>query len=288
MHAHDFKTPESEEFIGKNILFIGARWSGQDILYQFVDHKRVKQRISGEIESMTETHPENASLEHSSNFNKIIISSSGPESISKSENFKSLLEVGKICVRTSRKHEFTENSVIFEDGTEEQIDTVLICTGYRFSFPFIKDQELIQYDAEERYYGPLYQKIFSINDPSLMFAGQSDNNAFIQLVMQKQVLIIKYYISGLLSLPSKEDMLGNLNEDIESFKELGLRHFFKGNLSYQFGYMESLRNLLKSNDIAPFESNKNFFDSLINMAKIFGETILKGNFIDFKTYNYKK
>ena len=35
--------------------------------------------------------------------------------------------------------EFTENGVIFEDGTSEEVDAVIFSTGYKFNFPFLDD-----------------------------------------------------------------------------------------------------------------------------------------------------
>ena len=35
--------------------------------------------------------------------------------------------------------QFTENGVVFEDGTEAEVDVVIFATGYSFKFPFIDD-----------------------------------------------------------------------------------------------------------------------------------------------------
>lgn len=46
---------------------------------------------------------------------------------------------GKVTMKTSVK-DFTESSVIFEDGTTEaNIDVVIFTTGYEFSFPFFEE-----------------------------------------------------------------------------------------------------------------------------------------------------
>ncbi|XP_065529066.1 flavin-containing monooxygenase 5-like [Lathamus discolor] len=44
---------------------------------------------------------------------------------------------GRVLVKPNIQ-EFTETSVIFEDGTREDIDAVVFATGYSFSFPFLK------------------------------------------------------------------------------------------------------------------------------------------------------
>lgn len=34
---------------------------------------------------------------------------------------------------------FTENTAVFDDGTEEEIDAVVFATGYSFQFQFLDD-----------------------------------------------------------------------------------------------------------------------------------------------------
>jgi len=66
---------------------------------------------------------------------------------------------------------FTENSVIFEDESEQQIDVVIFATGYTYKFPFFKDDSLVRISDDGQIFRPLYKRVFCINDPSLMFFG---------------------------------------------------------------------------------------------------------------------
>lgn len=266
MHSHNFRKPDSEEFEGKNVLFVGIKWSGMDLMYQFLDNKR----LNGAVK-----------------FKKLILNVKEPERISKSDNFKKFYDDGSVVVKIGEKLELKKDSVIFEDGSEEKVDTILFCTGYKFKFPFLDKADLISYDADNRYYGPLYQKIFSINDPTLMFAGQGDSNALIQVVMEKQIIVIKNFIAGYLKMPPFEEMHESLNEDLKHFESLGIRNFYKGSVSYQLKYIEELRDLLKTNNIEPSCANQKFNTGLMNMIKIFGETLKDANFIDFKNYPYQ-
>ncbi|XP_038204490.2 dimethylaniline monooxygenase [N-oxide-forming] 4-like [Arvicola amphibius] len=55
------------------------------------------------------------------------------------DELPSCILCGKVTMKTSIK-DFTESSVIFEDGTiEVNIDAVIFCTGYEFSFPFFEE-----------------------------------------------------------------------------------------------------------------------------------------------------
>ena len=63
----------------------------------------------------------------------------------------------------------TEEGVHFKDGSYEKISTVLYCTGYEFTFPFLSvDSNLSCYD---NYVQPLYKHCININRPSLAIIG---------------------------------------------------------------------------------------------------------------------
>jgi len=59
--------------------------------------------------------------------------------------------------------EFKTNSVIFEDGSEENIDSVLLCTGYKNT-----QQNMLPLETEE---WPLFCEFFYIDDPTLCLNG---------------------------------------------------------------------------------------------------------------------
>lgn len=55
------------------------------------------------------------------------------------DDLPSRILYGVIKVK-SKVRELTETSAIFEDGTrEEDIDVIILATGYKFSFPFLED-----------------------------------------------------------------------------------------------------------------------------------------------------
>jgi hypothetical protein len=45
---------------------------------------------------------------------------------------------------------FKEHSVVYEDGTEEPIDSVIMGTGYSFDYPFLNPQSLIPVKVDSR------------------------------------------------------------------------------------------------------------------------------------------
>jgi hypothetical protein len=50
----------------------------------------------------------------------------------------------------------------------KDIDIVMLCTGYGFSFPFLHCPELV-YDESK--VGPLFEDLWFAKDPSLVFIG---------------------------------------------------------------------------------------------------------------------
>ncbi|XP_041446492.1 dimethylaniline monooxygenase [N-oxide-forming] 2-like isoform X2 [Xenopus laevis] len=76
---------------------------------------------------------------------------------------------GAIQVKPNIK-EFTETSVIFEDGTEaEKLDAVIFATGYHTTFPFLDDFTLKMDESN----APLYKNVFPVHveKPTIAFLG---------------------------------------------------------------------------------------------------------------------
>lgn len=60
-------------------------------------------------------------------------------------------------------------SVVFQDGSTEEIDEILLCTGYLYSFPFFTSKSGITVTNNNIY--PLFKHIINIEHPSMGFIG---------------------------------------------------------------------------------------------------------------------
>jgi cation diffusion facilitator CzcD-associated flavoprotein CzcO len=89
-------------------------------------------------------------------------------------------------------------AVSFTDGSEEPVDAIVWCTGYRVSMPFL-DEALTGPDPKEL---PLYKRIFHLDCPDLFFVGlmQSTGSAF--PIVERQAQILAQYLAGEWALPS--------------------------------------------------------------------------------------
>lgn len=76
-HVHNFRDAYSDEYKGKNILIVGAKWSGMDILYHFLGHKRLDV----------------------ADFKTITVSQGGFGVLHHSTNFKSFYDEGKVIIK---------------------------------------------------------------------------------------------------------------------------------------------------------------------------------------------
>ncbi|KAK5649045.1 hypothetical protein RI129_003937 [Pyrocoelia pectoralis] len=104
---------------------------------------------------------------------------------------------------------FTESGVIFRDGTEDTFDTILYCTGYKYSFPFLTDGCDIK--IENNWVKPLYKHIININHPTMCFIGIPYYLCEIP-ALDIEVRFALAAVGRKFSLPTKKEMLKELEE----------------------------------------------------------------------------
>ena len=113
---------------------------------------------------------------------------------------------GKIIVKPNITH-FTESSVYFEDGTNQEIDAVIYCTGYTISHPFLDSQKYLGQTECDPSRVSLYKHIFSIKYPSLAFIGLVQPFGAIMPVSEMQARwVARIFSNQGPPLPSKQEM----------------------------------------------------------------------------------
>ncbi|KAF5271107.1 hypothetical protein FQA39_LY08245 [Lamprigera yunnana] len=119
-----------------------------------------------------------------------------------------------------------EKSVVFEDGSEEEVDDIVYCTGYDYSYPFLNSECGIT--VHDRCIFPLYQHIVNVNYPTMFFIGIPSVVCAIPL-FDLQTRFAMAILNDQSRLPSKEDMLKEFeNKMIEKSKlNIPKRHFHK-------------------------------------------------------------
>lgn len=163
MHSHDYKVPE--KFAGRRVLVVGGGPSGVD--------------ISQEIARQAETVLWSNHLT--------------PPKVVPAQNVVQKTDVQRL----------TEEGAVFVDGSSEEFDDIVFCTGYRYTFPFLSVDCGILND--DRFIRPLYKECLSINQPSLALIGLP----FLVCPFQMFDLQIRFsltFMTGRKALPSREDM----------------------------------------------------------------------------------
>ncbi|XP_038206504.1 senecionine N-oxygenase-like [Zerene cesonia] len=163
MHSHDYKGPDA--FVGKKVLLVGAGASGLDLATH----------LSNVTEKLVHSHH--------LNYNQP--------------------DFPKTYIKKPDMKTFLPNGVVFQDGTMEEVDVVICCTGYEYSHPFLDKSAGLT--ASGKFVLPLHQHIVNIRHPSMTFIGMA--RVIINRVLDAQAEYIARLIAGMFKLPSQEEML---------------------------------------------------------------------------------
>jgi hypothetical protein len=93
-------------------------------------------------------------------------------------------------------------TVRFADGSEEEIDLVVYCTGYQISFPFFDEKVFASRDNRM----PLYRRVVAPDHPSLYFIGFIQPLGPIMPIAEAQSEWIADLLNGRAALPSASEM----------------------------------------------------------------------------------
>jgi len=109
---------------------------------------------------------------------------------------------GDLAVKPNIEHFPGGHTVRFADGSEEGIDLVVYCTGYKISFPFF-DPNLVS--AEDNRL-PLYRRVVSVEHPGLYFIGFIQPLGAIMPLAEAQAEWVADLLSGRGQLPAPTEM----------------------------------------------------------------------------------
>ena len=101
--------------------------------------------------------------------------------------------------------------VFFEDGSAAEVDTVVYCTGYKVSFPFLDDRVVGAADNRVE----LYRRVVAPDHPGLFFVGLVQPLGAIMPLAEVQAEWVADLISGVGALPSEEEM----RDEIRAYDE---------------------------------------------------------------------
>ncbi|XP_024969787.1 flavin-containing monooxygenase FMO GS-OX-like 9 [Cynara cardunculus var. scolymus] len=187
MHSHVYRVPEP--FRDQVVVVVGNSLSGQDISMELVN-------VAKEI------HISAKSPAVSEGLSKVI---------SKYDNLHlhPIIE----CL-----HE--DGRVVFADGSWLTADTIIYCTGYSYSFPFLDTKGAVAVDDDR--VGPLYEHTFPPNlAPSLSFIGIPRKIIGFPF-FESQAKWIAQLLSGKRTLPSRDEMMKSIHDLYQSREAAGI------------------------------------------------------------------
>jgi dimethylaniline monooxygenase (N-oxide forming) len=109
---------------------------------------------------------------------------------------------GDISVKPNIERYPGGRTVRFADGSEEEIDLVVYCTGYKMTFPFF--DEAVFSAPDNRL--PLYRRVASVERPGLYFIGFIQPLGPIMPLAEAQVEWVADLLGGRATLPAAAEM----------------------------------------------------------------------------------
>jgi dimethylaniline monooxygenase (N-oxide forming) len=147
------------------------------------------------------------------------------------------LRRGEIAVKPAIDR-FERDRVVFHDGSSEQVDVVIYCTGYKISFPFLRDSLIGARDREI----PLYHRVVPPALPGLYFIGLVQPIGAIMPVAEAQSQWVADLLEGRAVLPPEPEM----NREIASYRAATARRYARpGRHAIQVDFLPYLREIRK-------------------------------------------
>lgn len=134
LHAHDFR--DAREFIDKDILILGTSYSAEDIGSQCWKYG---------CKSVTVAHR------------------TAPMGFDWPDNWQEVPALLRVDGKTAH----------FKDGSQKEVDAIILCTGYKHHFPFLPDDLRLK-TTNRLATTNLYKGVAWIDNPKVFYLGMQD------------------------------------------------------------------------------------------------------------------
>ncbi|KAK6120558.1 hypothetical protein DH2020_045689 [Rehmannia glutinosa] len=129
--------------------------------------------------------------------------------------------------------------VTFQDGASIRADFILHCTGFNYCFPLLKTEGIVAVDDNR--VGPLYKHIFPPQlAPNLSFVGVPYRSAPLTMMIDLQAKWMAHVLSGKAPLPSKEEILADVQKYYRYMDDKGIPKHHTHSLWFEFEYPDWL------------------------------------------------
>lgn len=206
LHAHDFR--DACEFEGKDILLIGSSYSAEDIGTQCYKYGAKSVTFSYRSKSM-------------------------------GVNWPAAFSEKPLLTHVEGK------TAYFADGSSQEVDAIVLCTGYQHHFPFLPD-ELTLKTHNRLYPEGLYKGIFWLDNPKLIYLGMQDQYYTFNM-FDAQAWYARDVMLGRMTLPDADTMAADSTEWVA--REEQADDVF-AHIDFQAAYV---RDLLTATDYPGFD-----------------------------------
>ena len=111
--------------------------------------------------------------------------------------------------------EFRGRTVVFEDGTAQDFDQIVYATGYKVTFPFLKEQTFqVEHSNDFR----LYKKVVHPDWPNLFFVALVQPLGAIMPLAEVQSKWIARLLNGQTKLPNADEMRRDIEKDRQAMQ----------------------------------------------------------------------
>ncbi|XP_055963371.1 dimethylaniline monooxygenase [N-oxide-forming] 4 [Sorex fumeus] len=133
--------------------------------------------------------------------------------------------------------EFGTTSVVFEDGSEEQVDAVIFATGYNFSFPFL--EEPLQSLCAKKLF--LHKFVFpvSLDRPTLAIIGLIGLQGSILAGTELQARWVTRVFKGLCSIPPAPKLMAEATKKLQLIESGAIEDTSQDKLNF-ISYLDEL------------------------------------------------
>ncbi|MEO0619759.1 MAG: NAD(P)/FAD-dependent oxidoreductase [Pseudomonadota bacterium] len=200
LHGHDFRS--ANEFKGQDIIVVGGSYSAEDIGLQCHKYGAQSVTISYRTAAMGFNWPE------------------------------SIREVPEIT-------RVDGEMVYFKDGSSTRADSILLCTGYQHSFPFLSDS--LKLRTHNRLNPPgLWKGVVWEANPQLMYVGMQDQ-FYTFSMFDLQAWFARDVIMGKMETPSREEMEADTKTWVDREEALENPH---QQIDFQTDYCKHLASMV--------------------------------------------
>ena len=166
LHAHDFR--DAREFAKKDILILGTSYSAEDIGSQCWKYG---------CKSVTVAHR------------------TVPMGFDWPDNWQEVPALLKVDGKTA----------YFKDGSQKEVDAIILCTGYKHHFPFLPDDLRLK-TVNRLAAADLYKGVAWVHNPGLFYLGMQDQ-WFTFNMFDAQAWWVRDVMMGKIDIPSDKAAL---------------------------------------------------------------------------------